>query len=216
MAALSVTLNGETLACVSTDGFDVMRVGVSGDLLGPQHATLRVSGGSYPQGHESQYLVWEDERTLVPGDKVSVAFLEIGSTSRPGKTIEELYPDEKPTPNEPFAPVEKVVEELKQRPKTFDSLAFEFIGPDGVCVQGRTSPEEHGFAFTVLWNSNRPEKAGASAHTYSLESLITRGNGKYHGEARLTYGQSVTFTVLAPNSTVEVLNKPPFRVSTFS
>lgn len=203
MPALAVTLNGEALVSVSMDGFDIMDVGVSGDLLGPEHATLRVSGGSYPQERESQYLIWEDERTLVPGDKVSVEFLASGTTSRSGKTIEELYPDEKPTQKAPFAPVEQVVRELKQRPKKFDSLAFEFEGPDGVGVRARTAPEEHGFAFTVLWNSHRPERARASAHTYTLESLITKENGKYHAEARLTYGQRVTLTVLAPNSTVE-------------
>ena len=203
MAALSVSLNGEVLVCVSTDGFDVMDVGVSGDVLGPAPATLRVSGASYPDGHESQYLIWENERTLAPGDEVNVAFLASGSTSRPGKTIEQLFPDEKPTPTQPFMPVEQMVRELRQRPKTYSSLAFEFVGPDGAAVQARTASEEHGFAFTVLWNSHRPDKARASAHTYSLESLITKENGRYHGEARLTHGQSVTFKVLAPNSIVE-------------
>jgi len=203
MPALSVTLNGEFLVCVATDGFDVVDVGVSGDLLGPEHATLRISGGPYPDGRESQYLIWEDERTLMPGDAVSVAFLAEGATSRPGKTIEELYPDEKPSPTEPFAAPEEVVRELKQRPRAFESLAFEFVGPDGASVQAQTAADEHGFAFTVLWNSQRPERARVSAHTYTLDSLITRENGKYHGEAKLTFGQHAGFKVLAPNSTVE-------------
>src|SRR5687767_10122007 len=117
MPALAIMLNGEDLVSVATDGFDVIDVGVSGDLVGPEHATLRISAGSYPDGQESQHLIWEDVRTLVPGDSVSVAFLAKGTTSRPGKTIEELYPGEKPGHQEPFAPAEQMVRELKQRPK---------------------------------------------------------------------------------------------------
>lgn len=203
MPALSVTLNGEFLACVATDGMDVIDVCVSGALLGPEHATLRINGGSYADGQESQFLIWEDERTLVPGDAISVTFLADGANSRPGKTIEELYPDEKPTHQEPFAPSEQVVRELKQKPKVFESLAFEFIGSDGDSVRGKTAPEEHGFAFTVLWNSHRPQGARVSAHTYTLDSLIEKSGGKYHAEAKLEFGQRVTFKVLAPNSTVE-------------
>ena len=200
MPALSVTLNGEPLVSVATDGVDVVDIGVSGDLLGPEHATLRISGGSYPDGQESQYLIWEDERVLVPGDSVSVTFMAKGATSRPGKTIEELYPGEKPSPKEPFVPAEQMVRELKQRPKAFESLAFEFAGPDDATVRAGTSPREHGYSFTVLWNSHRPERARASAHTYTLDSLIAKENGKYHAETKLAFGQRATFKVLAPNN----------------
>jgi len=200
MPALSVTLNGEDLVTVATDGFDVIDVGISGDLLGPQHATLRISGGSHPDGQAFRYLIWENERTLVPGDFVRVVFLAKGTSSRPGKTIEELYPGKEPSPKEPFARVEDVVRELKRRPKAFESLAFEFTDPDGATVRASTSPNEHGYAFTVLWNSHRPERARASAHTYTLDSLITKENGKYHAEVKLAFGQRATFKVLAPNS----------------
>jgi hypothetical protein len=198
-----VTLNGEFLVSVATAEFEILDIGVSGDVLGPQHATLRVSGGSYSEGKELQYLIWEDERTLVPGDSITVAFSGEGTTSRPGKTIDEIYPDEKPTTTEPFAPPEEVVRELKGRPKAFQSLAFEFVHSDGTRVESHTSADEHGFAFTVLWNSHRPERARVALHTYTLDSLITKENGKYHAEARLSDGDRVTFKVLAPNSTVE-------------
>jgi hypothetical protein len=209
MPALSVTPNGESLVCVATDGFDVIDVGTSGDLLGPEHATLRISGGSCPDGQESQYLIWESERTLVPGDALSVTFLADGTTSRRGKTIEELYPDERPTRKEPFAPAEQVVQELKQMPKAFDSLAFEFVGPDGNSVRAQTAREEHGFAFTVLWNSQRPERARVSVRTYTLDSLITKENGKYYADAKLVFGQRVALKILAPNSTLERAAKLP-------
>ena len=200
MPALSVTLNGEHLVSVATDGLDVIDVRVSGDLLGPEHGHLEISGGSHPNDQGFQYLIWEDERTLVPGDSVSVVFLAKGATSRRGKTIEELYPGKEPTRKEPFALVEAMVRELKQRPKAFESLTFEFTGPDGATVRASTGLTEHGYAFTVLWNSHRPERARASAHTYTLESLITKENGKYHAETKLAFDQRATFKVLAPNS----------------
>jgi hypothetical protein len=203
MPALSVALDEEHLLTVATDGFDVLDVGVSGDRLGPERATLRVSGGSYPEGRESQYLIWEDERALIPGDTLSVTFSAVGATSQRGKTIEELHPDKMPTDHKPFVPIEEVIQELKQRPTVFDALAFEFIGPDGRSVQAQTTAEEHGYSFTVLWNSHRPERARVSAHTYTLDSLVAKQNGKYHADAKLTFGQRVAFKVLAPNSTVE-------------
>jgi hypothetical protein len=92
------------------------------------------------------------------------------------------------------------VRELKQRPKAVESLAFEFTGPDDATVRADTAPSEHGYTFTVLWNSHRPERARASAHTYTLDSLITRENGKYHAETKLAFGQRAIFKVLAPNS----------------
>jgi hypothetical protein len=202
MPALSVTLNGEFLVSVATPGFEIVEVGVTGDLLGPQHATLRISGGSYSERKQQHHLIW-DQRTLVPGDSVTVGFLAEGSTSEPGKTIEELYQGDKPVTSEPFAPPEDVVKELKLRPKAFQSLAFEFVGADGAHVKGHTSPDEHGFAFTVLWNSHRIDRARVALHTYTLDSLITKQSGKYHAETRLSAGQRVTFKVLAPNSTVE-------------
>lgn len=205
MAALSVTLNDQFLVSVATDAFDLVDVSVSGDVIGPEHAILRVSAGSFPDGQASTYLIWEDERQLVPGDMVTVRFLADGITSRPGKTIDELYADEsEPKPAEPFATPEQMVAELKQKPKRFASLAFRFVAADGTRSQVQTAPEEHGFGFTVLWDKFRPETARAAIHSYTLDSLITKENGKYYATSRLTHGQSVSFVVReAPNSTVE-------------
>jgi hypothetical protein len=204
MPALTVTLNGQFLVSVGTEGFDIVDVGISGDVLGPQHATLRVSGGSYPAGRPSTYLIWDDERHLSPGDRVSVEFSATGSTSRPGRTIEELYRDEEPMTSPAPETPEKMVEELKRRPKHFSSLAFELLNAEGRSVRAETLPSEHGYGFTVLWDSWRPETARAAVHTYTLDSLITKEDGRYHSNARLSYGQGVTFIIReAPNSTVE-------------
>jgi hypothetical protein len=133
----------------------------------------------------------------VPGDAVGVTFLPEGATSRRGEAIEEFYPDQARTQQEPRPSAEEMVRELKQRPKAFDFLNFEFIGPDGTGMQGRTSSEEHGLGFGVLWNSYHPERARVTVRTHKLESLITKEKGLYHADAKLAFGQRVLYKVLA-------------------
>jgi hypothetical protein len=202
MAALSVALNGKFLVSVGTEGLDIVDVGVHGDRLGPEPANLGVRGGSYPEGGQSRYFIWEDERPLQPGDTISVTFSQEGNSSRPGQTVEELYPEEAPTPPQPFPSVDEVLKELTQRPKQFDHLSFRLVAPNSAITEGGTAVDEHGFAFSVLWNSHRSGSARVSLHTYSLEYLAKRREANYHADMRLQYGQGVTF-VVAPNPTVD-------------
>jgi len=67
MAALAVALNDEPVVTVATDGIDILDVHVSGDCIGPELASLRVSGGAYPDGQPSTYLIWQDVRRWWPG-----------------------------------------------------------------------------------------------------------------------------------------------------
>jgi hypothetical protein len=202
MPAFGVALNGQFHVSVETSGLDLLEVNISGDRLGPEPAHLRISGGAYADGKVTSYLIWEDDRALVVGDSVSVSFDEDGRTSRPGKTIEELYPGETPRGAPAFLEPEKVVEELKQRPKVFDTLSFRAATTHGVVAEGSTRPEEHAFAFGVPWVSHRPDRVRVSLHTYSLDSLVSKEVGTYHLDAKIQIGQGATFT-LAPNSTVE-------------
>jgi hypothetical protein len=199
MAALAVALNDEPVVTVATDGIDILDVHVSGDCIGPELASLRVSGGAYPDGQPSTYLIWQDVRPLVAGDIVSVRFLEEGVSSRPGQTIEQLYPDEAPKPAGPFAPPEQVIRELMQQPKQHEALYFRLVGPDGTVTDACTTPEEHGYGFYVSWMSQQPKRARVSLRSYTLQSLIDRTKGNYHSRGELQFGQSVAFAV-APNS----------------
>ena len=202
MPAVTVALNDRPILTVSTDGLDLLDVQVSGDRIGPELASLRVCGGSYPDGKPSTYLIWQDETPLEAGDTVSVTFLKEGRSSREGQTIEQLYPNESPKPKGPFVPPEQMLRELMQMPKQHPALNFRIKGPDGTETGGTTTDEEPGFGFSVSWNSFRPESARVSLHTYTVQSLIDRQNGTYHARYRLQHGQGVVFT-MAPNSTVE-------------
>jgi hypothetical protein len=201
MPTLAVTLNGDLLVSIETAALDFIDVNVHGDRLGPEPAHLRISGGAYADDKVTSYLIWEDDRPLVIGDSVLVSFAEHGRTSRLGKTIEELYPEAKPAAA-PFLSPDKVVEELKQRPKVFESLGFRAATSDGAVTEGITRPDEHAFAFSVVWVSHRPDRVRVSLHTYSLDSLVKKENGTYHLDKKIQIGEGATFT-LAPNSTVE-------------
>jgi hypothetical protein len=142
-------------------------------------------------------LIWVDERELSMDDCVEVTFHARGSTSQPGRTIEELYPDESAKPSPPLEPPEVVIRELAQRPKAFARLAFRLVAPDGSIKEGCTNPDEHGFGLSVSWVSHRPGRARVSLHTYSLESLARKQFDNYHAHVELHDGERITFNVAA-------------------
>ena len=195
MAALSVTLNGKFVVSVASDGLDLFEVTVSGDRLGPKRPVLRVSGGSFADDTERRYLIWIDEREISSADFLTINFHANGTTSEPGKTIEELYPEEFAEPPPPYRPVEEIFRELAERPKMFDRLAFRLVAPGGAMTHALTAPAEHGFGFSVSWSAHRPDYARVSLHTYTLQSLIDNQPGTYHAQLRLQDGEGVTFGV---------------------
>lgn len=76
MPALTVSIDGVTLATVSTEGYDVMSVRADGTRVDENLATLDLSGGSYPESGESTYLTWISD---VPLQKIwgQTRFLKI-------------------------------------------------------------------------------------------------------------------------------------------
>ena len=192
MPGLTVALNGERLAAVSTEGSNVLSVRVQGDVVGPEFASLDVSGGLYGQG-ESKHLTWVHERELSPGDEVEVGLLEAVETSHPGKTLEELFPNE-PEPVGPWQPLEEVFEELSREPKVRERFSFSIEGPEGV-LTAATGPQDHSFGFSVLWNWLHPERVRVSLHSNTLEGVANRKGGTDHAEFVLHYGQHVKLRV---------------------
>src|SRR5262245_38315307 len=175
MPALDVSLDGITIATVNTDGFDVMSVNVGGTLIDDDPASLHVSGGSYPESGASLFLWWVPELVLRAGQNIGVSFLEYGATSHPGKTTEELFPNEPPKTQTDFTPTAELFKQLRAKPKVRKSFSFRLVSSSGTSFVGTTAPDEHGFGFTVLWNSFHPERARVSLHSYTLDSLEARG-----------------------------------------
>ena len=195
MPALRVSIDGVTLATVSTDGYDVMSIRADGTQIDDGLATLDLSGGSYPEAGESTYLTWISEVPLQAGQVVTVTFLEAASSSHAGKTIEELFPDEPPSTQTDFKPTAEMFAELRTMPRLRDKFSFRLASSSGTNFAGETTPDEHGFGFTVLWNSHNPERARASLHSYTLNNLEARGPMNYHVQEKLNYGDWVQFEV---------------------
>jgi hypothetical protein len=196
MPALSVSVDGVALATVSTDGYDVVSVRAGGTQVDDDPATLQLDGGSYPKHGEASYLTWISDAPLQTGQVVTVSFLETASSSHAGKTIEELFPDEPLSKQNDLKPTSDVFAELRAMPTLRDKFAFRLVSSSGTNFAGETARDEHGFGFTVLWNSFHPERVRASLHSYTLNSLEARGPMNNHVEEKLQYGGWVRFELV--------------------
>ena len=198
MPSFIVKLDDNVLATVSCEGFDVATVSVSGTRIEEDFCNLRLSAGRYPEGEESTYLTWLNEHPLKPKQRVSVAFLQDGATSFPGKTIDELFPDEETaTPTEEFKSEHELFDELRRKPNLRDRYSFEYHSTTGTAYTGATSAETYGFAFTVLWNWLRPERVSVSLHSFTIDSVEQRQPGSDHVREYLHIGQSATIEIAA-------------------
>jgi hypothetical protein len=196
--AISVSLNGQLLASVATDGYDVISVHVHGIRTDSEFATLDMSGGSYPEGQESTYLTWVNSTLLAPGDSVEVRFTESGQTSHPGKTIDELFPDEPgDSERKDFKATPEIFTELRAKPQLRGGYGFSLALPSGSLYEGRTNDAEHGFGFSVVWNSHRPERANVSLHSYTIDSMEHQQPMRDHAREYIAPANTVRLQVAA-------------------
>lgn len=193
MAAIAVSVDGIPVATVCTESYDVLTVRVGGTRIDDEFAELDVSGGTYPDQGESTYLTWVNSVALEPGQTIRIALLENGATSHPGKTIDELFPEEERATTSDFKPTPELFEEIRALPRLRAGYSFRFHATGGKSFTGQTAPEEHGFGFTVLWNSRHPERASVSLHSYTLDGLEQRGPMNDHVREHIHFGQEVSF-----------------------
>jgi hypothetical protein len=73
-----------------------------------------------------------------------------------------------------FTPTRELFEELRSRTRLREGFRFELATSGGTEYVGETGPEEHGFGFTILWNSHRPGRASLSLHSYTIDNLERR------------------------------------------
>jgi len=194
MPGLAVTLNGSKVAVVSSEGLNILSVRVHGDVVGPEFATLDVSGGLYGEGPNSTNFIWVADRPVAPGDEITVTLLENASTSHRGKTIDELYPEDE-QPMGPWPSMELAFEQISNMPKVRSGFRFEVVPPSGDAIRSRTAANDHLFGFSILWNWKRPDRARVSLSSNNLEQIEKRAGGIDHAEFHLEYGQSVSFRV---------------------
>ncbi len=197
MPALRTLVDGTPLATVSCDGYNVLSVHVSGTRINEELATIQVSGGIYPEGGESTHLIWAADIELKPHQEVTIQFLEQADTSHPGKTIDELYPDEPPCEQEDFTPTPEMFAKLKNMHTYRDDFKFSLESSQGSLTRVETTQEDHGFAFSVVWDSFRPKHASMSLYSYTIQSMEDKIDSNYHVREKLNYGDEVKFALSA-------------------
>jgi hypothetical protein len=196
MPTFTASLNGALLAQVCTDGFEVMSVSVQGTCVEEELAELLMTGGKYPEHGESIYLTWVNSVPLQAGDLVEVTIQDEGETSYAGKTLAELFPEEAESCEEMnFTPTPELFAELRARPRLRQGFRFQLETSRGTTYVGETSEPEHGFGFSVLWNSHRPRRASMSLHSYTIDSMEHRGPMRDHVREYLEPFTSVRFRV---------------------
>lgn len=182
MPTLATRVNGQLLAQVRTDGFDVLSVQLHGTRVDEVFAELEVNGGSYPDDGPSTYLTWVASAPVQPGDVVEVTIQAEGETLHAGKTIEELFPRQsnEGLDREEFRSTSDMFAELRAKQQVRSGYSFALETSRGTRYTGRTSGDEHGFGLSVLWNSHRPTRANLSLHSYTIDSLEQRSHGRDH------------------------------------
>lgn len=158
-----------------------MSLHLHGTRVDESFAELDISGGRYPEDEPSTYLTWLASAPLKPGDLLEVTLQDEGETLHTGKTIEELFPEESISPEKTdFRPTADMFAELRAKARLRSGYSFSLTTSDGISYTGRTSEDEYGFGFSVLWNSYNPARARFSLHSYTLDSLEQRSPGRYH------------------------------------
>ncbi len=197
MPAIRTLIDGVTLATVSTEGYSVISVRVSGTRIEKELATIEVTGGVFSENEDFKYLIWATDLALQPNQTVTVQFLSEGKESHPGKTIDEQYPNEAESDEDNFEPTAEMFAALRTMPTFRETYAFRLEAPKGQTVRISTKSDDRGFAFSVVWNSFHPERAQMSLHSYTIESMEARSNGDYHAEGALRFGDEVHFALIA-------------------
>ena len=196
MSFLRVTVDGQPVAVVDTEGRDVVTIRVGGSVIDDEYADLAVAAGTYPDSGENDYRIWIDQMPLTTGQFVEVAHLEDDLATGIGKTVEELYPDCPPEPAEPLDR-SKLVESMRSSPRLRNGYVFEYASPSRPANQHTMESNEFGFGFNILWSSARPESASVSLNCYSIASFAAEEPGRTVLRERLTVGGRVSLRLVA-------------------
>lgn len=112
MPGLAIELNGTHVSTISLSGMDVVDVSVHGALDRNPRAALDAMGGNYADGGYG-HLIWVTEKSLSPGEVLSVKLIEACDITDQGRTIQELFPDDEPCTQTDFTINDEMASELR-------------------------------------------------------------------------------------------------------
>jgi len=197
MSFLRVAVDGQPIASIATDGLEVVSVHVGGTRLDDEYADLNVSGGVYSGDRASDHRIWVDQMPLTAGQVLDVSLLERDTAVGEGRSIEELYPARETA--EPPTSIDKAefFADLRRQPQLREGFTVRLTSSVGTASMFSTTPDEHGFGFSVLWNNMHPERVSVSLHAYTIDSVESGEPGRDHVRERLPVGGTVRLELVA-------------------
>lgn len=194
MTGFRVKINGKELAAISNEGLNILTVQLHGDVIGSELAVIEIFGGHYEGDKADNHLIWVSDYEITSDDEVEIAFSESITTSYPGKTIEELYPEAEKIMG-PWQPMGELFQDLAKKPKLRQRFFFELIPPSGEAIYSSTSLEDYSFNLIIMWKWLHPDEAKVTLTSNSLEGIEKRTDGNKHAKMPLQFGEMIKLRV---------------------
>ena len=203
MPGFRLRIDGEEIVAVSTDTLNVLSVGVRGDVVGPELASIDVSGGNYGGTSASTHLIWVDNREVTNQNHIEIEFLETISNSTPGRTVEELYCGsvgrERTLLDAPDLAdqLRTIGGDLKQRPRSREAFWLHLARGNGEPLTFRSNPGDFSFSLTAMWRWTRPTTASLWLSTTTIDNIVRQQNGASLVSQDLSFNEKIGFSVNA-------------------
>jgi hypothetical protein len=198
MPAFTVLVDGDLIATVSTDDYNVVSISASGQAINEEFVSLDVSGGKYPENGDSTHHLFVCDYRLSPRQVVTVQMKETGTSEPKGRTIEEVYSEEESSrSNVDFKTKTEIFEELKKMKRLREKYTLRVELSNQTTFLGDTKPSMHGFSFSVLWNWTKPESARVSLCSHTIDNLENKSPLTYYLEERIQVADSVLFEAVS-------------------
>lgn len=196
MPGFAIQIDGARVATIDFAGQNVVQASFFGALDKEEKAILDASGGNYGED-ESIHLIWIAERAIQIGQVMTIQFMEACEGADKGKTIGELFPDVEISPQTDFSITDEMAAEMRARPQLHEAFTVNVETSSGYRATASSDVSNTSFSTSVLWNWTRPEQARVELRTYCLDDVLERKLGTTHLEEVLSFGDSVTFTLVA-------------------
>ena len=196
MPCLAVELDGARVTMISLAGMDVVDVSVHGALDRNPKAGLHAMGVNPSAGGRSS-LIWLPEQALLAGQVVRVTLVDTCEHADPGKTMEELFPDDEPCTQTDFTINAAMAAEIRSRPRLHQSFSVQASTSQGQQAMATSDEQSTSFTFGVVWDFAGPNQARVRLTTHCLDDVLARRAGPSHLEAMLALGDSASFMLVA-------------------
>lgn len=196
MPHIAVDVNNVRITTINLASTRLMNVSVHGALDRALKAAVDAMGGSYVEG-SSGHLSWLVDHPLQPGDIVCVHLNQDDAEGDPGKTFEELFPDEPPSTQTDFSISDTMAAEIRARPRRHAAFAVRASTSTGQQATATSDERNTDFRFSVLWDHFQPDQARVHLATYCLDHVLARMAGTTHLQTTIRAGESATFSLVA-------------------